>query len=141
MYEDDKMEQGGVKTNESTYDNSQNNPQSNTVNPTTNTYSQTYSQNYGTYGSGQGQAGNTYSYNPYSYGNNQQSQNTYGYGNTGNTYAYNQQQTRTYGTYQYNMNSNADVTPSKPAKKNTAAIVVAAIAILALLVGFLLCNC
>ena len=134
MYEDDKMEQGGVKTNDSTNDNSQNNTQGNTVNSTSQNYSQTYSQNYGAYGSGQGQANNTYSYNPYSYGNNQQSQNTYSYGNTGNGYTYNQQQTRTYGTYQYN-NSNATAAPVKPAKKNTAAIVVAAVAILALLVG------
>ncbi len=135
MYEDDKMEQGGVKTNESTYQNSQNNPQSDSVNTTSPNYSQTYSQNYGNYGSGQGQANNTYSYNPYSYGNNQQSQNTYRYGNAGSTYSYNQQQTGTYGTYQYATGNNANMNTVKPAKKNTAAIVVAAIAILALLVG------
>ncbi len=135
MYEDDKMEQGGVKTNESTYQNSQNNPQGDSVNTTTPNYSQTYSQNYGNYGSGQGQANNTYSYNPYSYGNNQQSQNTYRYGNAGSTYSYNQQQTGTYGTYQYATGNNANMNTVKPAKKNTAAIVVAAIAILALLVG------
>lgn len=135
MYEDDKMEQGGVKTNESTYQNSQNNPQSDSVNTTSSNYSQTYSQNYGNYGSGQGQANNTYSYNPYSYGNNQQSQNTYRYGNAGSTYSYNQQQTGTYGTYQYATGNNANMNTVKPAKKNTAAIVVAAIAILALLVG------
>ena len=136
MYEDDKMEQGGVKTNESTYQNSQNNPQGDSVNTTTPNYSQTYSQNYGNYGSGQGQAGNTYSYNPYSYGNTQQGQNTYRYGNAGSTYSYNnQQQTSTYGTYQYATGNNANMNTVKPAKKNTAAIVVAAIAILALVVG------
>ena len=136
MYEDDKMEQGGVKTNESTYQNSQNNPQSDPVNTTSQNYSQTYSQNYGNYGSGQGQANNTYSYNPYSYGNNQQSQNTYSYGNAGSTYSYNNpRQTTTYGTYQYTTGNNANMNTAKPAKKNTAAIVVAAIAVLALLVG------
>ncbi|WP_029233540.1 S1C family serine protease [Butyrivibrio sp. VCB2006] len=126
MYEDDKMEQGGVKND--TYVNSQSDAVNNTA--------QNNSQSYNSYGSGQGQANNTYSYNPYSYGNGQQSQNGYRYGNAGNTYSYNnQQQAHTYGTYQYNVNNGADVTPARPAKKNTAAIVVAAIAILALLVG------
>ena len=109
MYEDDKNEQGGVNNN--------------------------------SYGSGQGN--NTYSYNPYSYGNG--GQNTYGYGNNASTnqntsYSYNNQSgVHGYGTYQYGGTdysyaaNGANAAPVK--KKHTGAAVVAAIAILALVVG------
>ncbi len=168
MYEDDKMEQGGVNTNlnsennngsyeseqarDNTYssnpysygsgENSQNTfggyGQANQNSQNTVTYGQggQNSQSSYTYGSGQQ---NSYTYgngngqqNSYSYGNAGQNQNGYGYGN-GNTYN-NQSTGRTYGTYQYNTSS-VEPEPAKSNKNKTAAIVVAAVAILALLVG------
>ncbi len=115
MYENDKIEQGGV--NNSSYQSSQ---------------------GYGnSYGSGQGN--NSYSYNQYSYGNG--GQNTYNYGNNANSgqgsqYSYNNSNVHGYGNYQYGGADNSfgpNVPPVK--KKHTGAAVVAAIAILALVVG------
>ena len=122
MYEDDKMEQGGVNNN--------------------------YSSNE----SGQINSNNNYSYNPYSYASGQQNQDRFsGYGNNynngyynnvnnttagdaNNGYAYNSQSgVHSYGTYQYSTNA-ADTTPMAPKKKNTAAVVVAVVAAIALLV-------
>ncbi|SFC20472.1 S1C family serine protease [Butyrivibrio sp. YAB3001] len=113
MYEDDKREQGGVNYN--SYLNSQSNNNS--------------------YGNGQS-GNNNYSYgNPYSYGNGQQ-QSGYNYGNGGNNYSYNNPQGgQTYGTYQYGMADNVDSAQGPVKKKHTAGIVVAALVIVALIVG------
>ena len=81
-----------------------------------------YTRSYGAYGDNQNST----------YGGNQQT-NTYGYGNT--TYSYNNGGQQTYGTYQYST-GNATGTVNAPAKKsNVVAKVIAAVAILALVVG------
>ena len=140
MYEDEKNEQGGVMNN--SYSNSQNYGGSQNYNNSSN-YSSSQNYNGGqTYGSsyGSGQTGNnSYSYggsassgNGYnSYGNGQS--NSYGY--TNGSYSYNPNPNGTsYGTYQYGGN-NGNAAPIPPRKKNVFGKVVAAVAILALLVG------
>ncbi|SCY28695.1 S1C family serine protease [Butyrivibrio sp. INlla14] len=149
MYEDDKMEQGGVNSNSN-------------LNSTDNANS---ANEHSSYGSEQAKSNNTYSYNPYSYASGQQNPSPFsGYGNSSysggynnagagtgsnnsgvnnyggynagnNNYAYNNQSSaHSYGTYQYGTNT-SEIPTQAPKKKNTGAIVVAAIAIFALLVG------
>ncbi len=149
MYEDDKMEQGGVNSNSN-------------LNSTDNANS---ANEHSSYGSEQAKSSNTYSYNPYSYASGQQNPSPFsGYGNSSysggynnagagtgsnnsgvnnyggynagnNNYAYNNQSSaHSYGTYQYGTNT-SEIPTQAPKKKNTGAIVVAAIAIFALLVG------
>ncbi len=114
MFEDEKSEQ------------SVNNTQNGVNTPGVN------SNPYGSYSYGNGYSNNQNGYN---------TQNSYGYGNNQQTYGNGQQSygngQHTYGTYQYssnNMNSSMNAAPA-PKKKNTLAIVVAAIAALALIVG------
>lgn len=140
MYEDEKNEQGGVMNN--SYSNSQNYGGSQSYNNSTNySSSQNYSggQSYGSsYQSGQ-TGNNTFSYggsassgNSYnSYGNSQQG--SYRYSN--NSYSYNPNPNGTsYGTYQYG-SANGGAAPIPPKKKSVFGKVVAAVAILALLIG------
>lgn len=140
MYEDEKNEQGGVMNN--SYSNSQNYGGSQSYNNSTNySSSQNYSggQSYGSsYQSGQ-TGNNTFSYsgsassgNGYnSYGNSQQG--SYRYSN--NSYSYNPNPNGTsYGTYQYG-SANGGAAPIPPKKKSVFGKVVAAVAILALLIG------
>ena len=140
MYEDEKNEQGGVMNN--SYSNSQNYGGSQSYNNSTNySSSQNYSggQSYGSsYQSGQtgnnsfsygGSASSGTGYN--SYGNSQQG--SYRYSN--NSYSYNPNPNGTsYGTYQYG-SANGGAAPIPPKKKSVFGKVVAAVAILALLIG------
>ena len=143
MYEDEKNEQGGVMNN--SYSNSQNYGGSQNYNNSPNySSSQNYTggQSYGSsYTSGQtgnnsfsygGAANSGNGYNSYSYGNGNSQSNSYGYNN--GSYSYNPNGTQSYGTYQYG-GANSGAAPVPPKKKNTFGKVVAAIAILALLVG------
>ncbi len=77
-------------------------------------------------------SGNNQSTNQTPYGN-YSSNYSYGQGN----YSYNQNGHPTYGTYQYNSSAQGPVNPPEngPKKKHTAAKVVAAICVLALVVG------
>ncbi len=96
------------------------------ANPTSNPYNYSgRSYNYGN-GSSYNSSNGT---NPYSYNN-----QSYSYGQ--NSYSYNQNAQPTYGTYQYNSQPGASVPPERPKKKkHTFAKVVAAVCILALIVG------
>ncbi len=96
------------------------------ANPTSNPYN--YSGRSYNYTNGNSYSASNGS-NPYSYNN-----TGYSYGQ--NSYNYNQNGQPTYGTYQYNSQSGASVPPERPKKKkHTFAKVVAAVCILALIVG------
>ena len=96
------------------------------ANPTSNPYN--YSGRSYNYGNGNSYSSSN-STNPYSYNN-----QGYSYGQ--NSYSYNQNNQPTYGTYQYNSQAGPSVPPERPKKKkHTFAKVVAAICILALIVG------
>ena len=145
MYEDEKNEQGGVMNN--SYSNSQNYGGSQNYNNSPNySSSQNYTggQTYGSsYGSGQtgnnsfsygGAANSGNGYNSYSYGNGNSQQNSYNYTNSSYSYNPSSNGTSSYGTYQYG-GANGGAAPIPPKKKNVFGKVVAAVAILALLVG------
>lgn len=96
------------------------------ANPTSNPYN--YSGRSYNYAGGNSYSANNGS-NPYSYNN-----QSYSYGQ--NSYNYNQNAQPTYGTYQYNSQAGGSVPPERPKKKkHTFAKIVAAICILALIVG------
>ncbi len=96
------------------------------ANPTSNPYN--YSGRSYNYGGGSSYNSSN-STNPYSYNN-----QGYSYGQ--NSYSYNQSNQPTYGTYQYNSQAGPSVPPERPKKKkHTFAKVVAAVCILALIVG------
>jgi serine protease Do len=96
------------------------------ANPTSNPYN--YSGRSYNYSGGNSYSANNGS-NPYSYNN-----QSYSYGQ--NSYNYNQNAQPTYGTYQYNSQAGGSVPPERPKKKkHTFAKIVAAICILALIVG------
>ncbi len=145
MYEDEKNEQGGVMNN--SYSNSQSYGSSQNYNNSSNySSSQNYNggQSYGSsYGSGQtgnnsfsygGSANSGNGYNSYSYGNGNGQRSNYGYTNSSYSYNPNNNGTPSYGTYQYG-GANGGAAPVPPKKKNVFGKVVAAVAILALLVG------
>jgi serine protease Do len=140
MYENG--EQGGVNLSSGVNNNSSENTNE-SVNYGGGAFSgySTYNNNYNNgYNGGSSPSNSNISYGNYSYSQNAQNtqNNAYGYNNGGYSYGAGQQtnpQQQTYGTYQYSStipNQGMEV-PVK--KKSTAGIVVAAVAILALLVG------
>ena len=134
MYED--------KTNEQSVDNGSNaNPTSNPYNYGNRSYSQgqntRYSYSGGTY-SGQNPYGsqqNSYGGQQSGYGRGTSYNSGYSYGQS--SYSYNQNGQPTYGTYQYNAQTAGAVPPEagRKKKKHTLAKIVAAVCVLALVVG------
>ena len=90
---------------------------------------------YGQWNANTSQATNNGPYSNYNSSYNNSYSNNYSYGQS--SYNYNQNGHPTYGTYQYNANSQPPVTPPANGgkKKHTAAKVIAAVCILALIVG------
>ncbi len=95
----------------------------------------TGSSSYGQWNANTSQSTNNGPYSNYNSSYNNSYSNNYSYGQS--SYNYNQNGHPTYGTYQYNANSQPPVTPPANGgkKKHTAAKVIAAVCILALIVG------
>ena len=95
----------------------------------------TGSTSYGQWNANTSQSTNNGPYSNYNSSYNNSYSNNYSYGQS--SYNYNQNGHPTYGTYQYNANSQPPVTPPANGgkKKHTAAKVIAAVCILALIVG------